>query len=54
MPLGMIKLFEGKFFWKMPADIEIDIGPTIDERPPAAYIKATEEYSSRVSSCASG
>jgi hypothetical protein len=24
------------------------IGPTIDEQPPAAYIKATEEYSSRV------
>jgi Protein of unknown function (DUF1329) len=48
MPFGMIKLFEGKYFWKMPADIEIDIGPTIDERPPAAYVKATEEYSSRV------
>jgi Protein of unknown function (DUF1329) len=48
MPLGMIKLFEGKYFWKMPADIEIDIGPTIDERPPAAYVKATEKYSSRV------
>jgi hypothetical protein len=24
MPLGMIRLFEGKYFWKMPADIEID------------------------------
>jgi hypothetical protein len=28
MPVGMIDLFEDKYYWKMPSDIEIDIGPT--------------------------
>jgi len=28
MPDGMIGLFEGKYFWKMPADVEMNIGPT--------------------------
>jgi Protein of unknown function (DUF1329) len=47
MPIGMIKLFEGTYFWRMPADIEIDVGPTIDEQPPAAYLRATEKYGDR-------
>lgn len=29
MPEGMIILFEGKYFWKMPKDIEMDVGPTV-------------------------
>jgi len=28
MPFGMTVLFEGKYYWKMPADVEIDVGPT--------------------------
>jgi uncharacterized protein DUF1329 len=48
MPIGMIKLFDGAYFWKMPVDIEIDVGPTVEEEPPAAYLRATEKYSDRV------
>src|SRR5258708_33901523 len=29
MPDGMIALFEGKYFWKMPADVRMEIGPTV-------------------------
>src|SRR5689334_5403842 len=28
MPEGMAALFEGKYFWKMPSDVRIEIGPT--------------------------
>jgi hypothetical protein len=45
MPLGMIELFEGKHFWKMPPDIEIVVGPTIAEKLPRGYLEATEKYS---------
>ena len=48
MPAGMIRLFEGKDFWKMPNDVEIDVGPMVSEHPPAGYLKATEEYSRQV------
>ncbi len=27
MPFGMVKLFEGRYQWQMPQDVEIDIGP---------------------------
>ena len=29
MPDGMIALFQGKYFWKMPPDVAMPIGPTI-------------------------
>jgi hypothetical protein len=29
MPDGMASLFEGKYFWKMPADVSMEVGPTI-------------------------
>jgi hypothetical protein len=44
MPDGMIALFEGKYFWKMPADVEMRIGPTRDYMPPPGYMAATEKY----------
>src|SRR5467141_1977233 len=44
MPDGMIGLFEGKYFWKMPADVEMDIGPTRAFAPPAGFVLATEKY----------
>jgi len=31
MPLGMIKLFQGTYGWKMPADVSIPVGPHIWE-----------------------
>src|ERR1700687_2883847 len=44
MPDGMIGLFEGKYFWKMPADVEMDIGPTRAFAPPPGFVLATEKY----------
>jgi uncharacterized protein DUF1329 len=44
MPDGMIPLFEGKYFWKMPADLEMDVGPTVNRPLPTGYATATEKY----------
>src|ERR1700758_3432546 len=44
MPLGMQKLFEGAYGWKMPADVEIDVGPTHMGNLPKTYVQATEKY----------
>jgi hypothetical protein len=49
MPLGMIKLFEGKYFWKMPADVEIEVDPTHLDSLLKSFQYATEKYSSQVS-----
>jgi hypothetical protein len=48
MPDGMAALFEGKYFWKMPPDAEMEIGPTVVHPLPKAYVDATEKYSSQV------
>jgi Protein of unknown function (DUF1329) len=48
MPAGMIELFKGNQFWKMPEDIELDVGPTILEDIPRGYAQATEQYSRQV------
>src|SRR5215831_19712185 len=48
LPLGMIKLFEGQYFWKMPPDIQMEVGPThLGSRLPS-FQAATEKYSSQV------
>jgi hypothetical protein len=44
MPDGMAALFEGKYFWKMPQDVRIEIGPTIINPLPKNYLDATEKY----------
>ncbi|HZP44008.1 MAG TPA: DUF1329 domain-containing protein [Candidatus Binataceae bacterium] len=44
LPLGMQKLFEGTYFWKMPQDVELDVGPTINNFLPATWKDATEKY----------
>jgi hypothetical protein len=45
MPLGMQKLFEGVYFWKMPADVEMDIGPVVANTfLPKTWVEATEKY----------
>ena len=49
MPLGMQKLFEGVYFWKMPPDVQIDIGPTIHNFLPKSWQEATEKYGSQTS-----
>jgi hypothetical protein len=48
LPLGMIKLFEGQYFWKMPPDAVLEVGPThLGSRLPS-FQAATEKYSSQV------
>lgn len=44
MPLGMIDLFEGKYFWKMPNDLQIPVGPTVIHPLPPGFQAATEKY----------
>jgi hypothetical protein len=41
MPLGMMELFKGDQFWRMPADLEIVVGPTIPQKLPVGYVEAT-------------
>jgi Protein of unknown function (DUF1329) len=48
MPDGMAALFEGKYFWKMPADVRIEIGPTVILPLPKNYLAATEKYEQAV------
>jgi hypothetical protein len=48
MPDGMAALFEGKYFWKMPPGVRIEIGPTVIHPLPKNYLAATEKYASVV------
>jgi hypothetical protein len=48
MPEGMVALFEGKYFWKMPPDVRIEIGPTVIHPLPKNYLAATEKYAQQV------
>ena len=45
MPDGMTELFKGDHFWKVPSDLEIEVGPTTPEPLPTTYADATERYS---------
>ncbi len=49
MPLGMIKLFEGSYGWKMPADVSIPVGPTHEGGVPKTWTEATEKYGPQTS-----
>ena len=44
MPEGMASMFQGKYFWKMPADVKMDVGPTVIHPLPKGYMEATEKY----------
>lgn len=48
MPPGMIALFEGDYFWKIPQDVEMDVGPTRHLPTSKYYMDATEKYASQV------
>lgn len=41
---GMVALFAGKYFWKMPPDVAIEVGPTVIHPLPKSYLAATEKY----------
>jgi hypothetical protein len=47
MPFGMTKLFEGQYQWKMPADVEINIGATRMGNLPKTFLAATEKYAAQ-------
>jgi hypothetical protein len=48
MPDGMVALFQGKYFWKMPSDVSMEVGPTVINPLPRNYLAATEKYGSQV------
>ena len=48
MPEGMAAFFQGKYFWKMPSDVEMEVGPTVIHPLPKGYVEATEKYSGQV------
>src|SRR5229473_7552727 len=48
MPDGMIKLFAGEYSLKMPADVQMEIGPTVIHPLPKGYLEATEKYSGQI------
>jgi hypothetical protein len=48
MPEGMVGFFDGRFPWKMPADVKMDVGPTVLHPLPKNYLEATEKYSGQV------
>jgi hypothetical protein len=47
MPPGMQALFSDGYFWKMPADIRMDVGPTMPMPLPPAYLADTEKNAGR-------
>jgi hypothetical protein len=48
MPWGMVELFKGQHFWKMPSDIEIVVGPTVIDNVPTTFAMATKINSGTV------
>jgi Protein of unknown function (DUF1329) len=48
MPEGMAALFQGKYFWKIPPDVQMEVGPTVIHPLPKTYMEATEKYSAQV------
>jgi hypothetical protein len=44
----MIKLFQGVYDWKMPADVHMPVGTPWFDNAPKTWMAATEKYSSQV------
>lgn len=49
MPEGMISLFQGQYYWKMPTDVQMEVGPAIVRPLPKNYVEATQKYASQLS-----
>lgn len=47
LPLGMQKLFEGKYFWKIPDGAELEVGPTVHDFLLKSWIERTEKFGSQ-------
>jgi hypothetical protein len=43
MPMGMQELFSGRHFWKMPTEVELDVGPTVIHPLPRGYLQAARQ-----------
>jgi hypothetical protein len=48
MSEGLIALFEGSHFWKMPIGLKLEVGPTLAIPLPKQYLDDTASYSSQV------
>lgn len=48
MPAGMQALFAGTYFWKLPPDFKMIVGPTSFYPLPEAYLEHTKQYSGQV------
>lgn len=48
MSAGLIALFEGKQFWRLPPNVRIEVGPTISIPLPKKYLDDTAKYSAQV------
>ena len=48
MPETMAGLFEGKYFWKMPDSVHMEVGPTVIHPLPKNYLAATAKYAAQV------
>ena len=49
MSYGLQTLFSGKYFWKIPSDAQIQVGPTVVLSVPKTYLEATERYGAQTS-----
>jgi hypothetical protein len=49
MPIGMQQLWAGKFYWRLPANAVMEVGPTTPTPLPRKYQEDTEKYASQVS-----
>jgi len=48
MPHGMQELAKGTYFWKLPPDFQLVVGPTHHYAPPVTFQQYTEKYSGLV------
>ncbi|HJU28920.1 MAG TPA: DUF1329 domain-containing protein, partial [Candidatus Binataceae bacterium] len=49
MTLGLTTLFDGRYFWKIPSDAQLAVGPTVVLPLPKTYLEYTEKYGSQTS-----
>jgi len=49
MPVGMQAIFAGDHFWQMPADVQIEVGPSVPIALPRRYMDDTATLSRHVS-----
>src|SRR5215472_4913467 len=48
IPGGMQEFFKGTYFWKLPSDFQLVVGPTHHYEPPKTFLDYTAKYSGQV------